>query len=112
MTMFDERERAFENLFAHEEELLFLARARRNEIFARWTAEQLGLRGTSFQDYIGSFVRCAVRREADTTLIDRVRADLLADGVETSDERIRAAFAVATAEALRQVRTSGRARAG
>ncbi len=45
MTMFDERERAFENFFAHEEDLRFFALARRNQLFARWAAEQLGLRG-------------------------------------------------------------------
>jgi hypothetical protein len=36
VTLFDERERTFENLFAHEEELRFLALARRNQLFARW----------------------------------------------------------------------------
>jgi hypothetical protein len=43
MTLFDERERAFENLFAHEEGLRFRALARRNHLFARWAAEQIGL---------------------------------------------------------------------
>jgi hypothetical protein len=46
MTLFNERERAFENLFAHEEEVRFLAQARRNHLFAQWAAEQLGLRGS------------------------------------------------------------------
>ena len=49
MTMFEDRERAFENLFAHEEELRFLALARRNQLFARWAAEQMGLRGHNYR---------------------------------------------------------------
>ena len=63
MTMFDERERAFENLFVHEEGLRFLALARRNQLFARWAAEQMGLRGPQLNDYIRSFTTSAVRSE-------------------------------------------------
>jgi hypothetical protein len=108
MTLFDERERAFENLFAHEEELRFLAVARRNELFARWAAEQIGLRGTEYRDYVRSLVETAVQPQSDRDLMDRVRADLLAYGVETSDERIASALSSAAADAARQVRTQAR----
>ena len=57
MTLFDERERAFENLFAHEEELRFRALARRNNLLARWAAEQLDLRRSERHAYIRSFCR-------------------------------------------------------
>ena len=43
MTTFDERERAFETKFAHDEELRFLLIARRDRLFAHWAAEKLGL---------------------------------------------------------------------
>ena len=108
MTMFEDRERAFENLFAHEEELRFLALARRNQLFARWAAEQMGLRGSQLQDYIRSFTKCAVRSEAERTLVDRVRADLIAEGVDTSEQRIEAALSAAAIAAARQVRTEAR----
>jgi len=104
MTLFDERERAFENLFAHEEELRFLALARRNQLFARWAAEQLGLRRSEYQAYLRSFISDAVRPKPGPNLIERVRDDFRAEGVETSDEQINAAFARAAAEAARQVR--------
>ena len=97
MTMFDERERAFENLFAHEEELRFLSIARRNRLFARWAAEQLGLRGSQYHAYVRSFAVSAIRPASEPDLIDRVRADFISEGVETSDERIRAALAAAAA---------------
>ncbi|HEX2134658.1 MAG TPA: DUF1476 domain-containing protein [Microvirga sp.] len=109
MTLFDERERAFENLFAHQEELRFRALARRNELFARWAAEQLGLRGSGYHQYVRSFVDSVVRPGSEEALVDRVRSDLLAEGVETSDERIRAAFSAASAAAAQQVRTEARA---
>src|SRR3954451_13245743 len=78
MTLFDERERAFENLFVHEEGLRFRALARRNQLFGRWAAEQLGLRGSECQAYVRSFVDGAVRSESDEALIERVRWDLAA----------------------------------
>ena len=108
MTLFDERKRAFENLFALEEELRFRALVRRNQLFARWAAEQLGLRGSECRAYIQSFVEGAVRPAADETLLERVRRDLVACDDEVSDERIRAAMVRATAEAVRQVRTEAR----
>ena len=111
MTMFDERERAFENLFAHEEELRFLALVVRNRLLARWAAEQIGLRGVSFHAYVRSFVDRAVRPESEQALIDQVRADFIAEGVETADDRIRAALVLATADAARRVRTEARAEA-
>ena len=108
MTMFDERERAFENLFAHEEDLRFFALARRNQLFARWAAEQLGLRGADYHAYVRSFTQGAVRREPDEALIGHVRADFIGSGVEASEESIRRAMVWATAEATRQVRSEVR----
>jgi hypothetical protein len=104
MTLFDERERAFENLYAHDEELRFLALARRNRLFAEWAAEQIGFRGKEYEAYVRSFVNCAVLPECEEGLIVRFREDFVANGVETSDERIRVAMMQAAARAAREVR--------
>ena len=45
MTTFDEREKAFESKFAHDEELRFKSTVRRNKLFGLWAAEKLGLSG-------------------------------------------------------------------
>jgi hypothetical protein len=108
MTLFDERERAFENLFAHEEELRFLALARKNYLFARWAAEQLDLRRSERHTYVRSIVDGVVRSPSDEALIERVRADFIAEGIDASEERIRTALATATVEAARQVQTEAR----
>jgi hypothetical protein len=42
MTTFEDRERAFEAKFAHDEEFRFLVTARRDKLFAQWA----GQRGT------------------------------------------------------------------
>ena len=105
MTLFDERERAFEYLYAHDEELRFLALARRNRLFAQWAAEQIGFRGEEYERYLRSFVDCAVRREGEESLIQRVREDFIANGVETTHDRIRIAMMQATSRAAREVRS-------
>jgi len=42
MTTFDNRENAFENKFAHDEEMQFLARMRRNRFMAVWASALKG----------------------------------------------------------------------
>jgi hypothetical protein len=42
MASFDDRRDTFERKFAHDEELLFKATARRNKLFGLWAARQLG----------------------------------------------------------------------
>ena len=40
MTTFDDRERAFEAKYAHDQELQFKVAARRNRLVAAWAAER------------------------------------------------------------------------
>jgi hypothetical protein len=43
MTIFNERETAFEAKFAHDETVRFLTTARRDKLFATWAADQLAV---------------------------------------------------------------------
>ena len=43
MTTFDDRERAFETKFAHDEEMRFRLIARRNKLLGMWAAKQMNL---------------------------------------------------------------------
>ena len=43
MTTFDDRERAFENKYAHDEEMRFRAEARRDRLLGLWAAGLMGL---------------------------------------------------------------------
>ncbi|WP_424931328.1 DUF1476 domain-containing protein [Amaricoccus macauensis] len=51
MTLFDDRERGFENKFVHDEELLFRFYARRNKLLGNWAAELLGKSGPDRDAY-------------------------------------------------------------
>ena len=54
MPMFEDRERAFEAKFAHGEEFRFLVTARRDKLFARRVAGQLGLADQATGDLISA----------------------------------------------------------
>ena len=63
MTEFDKREEAFEQRFAHDEELKFKATARRNKLLGLWAAEKLGLSGAEADSYALSIVMADLRGE-------------------------------------------------
>lgn len=54
MPMFEDRERAFESKFAHEEEFRFLVTARRDKLFGGRVAGQLGLADQASGDLISA----------------------------------------------------------
>ena len=56
MTTFDEREHAFEAKLAHDEELKFKARARRDKRLGLWAAAKLGKTGAEAEDFASRLV--------------------------------------------------------
>ena len=57
MTTFNDREKAFENKFAHDEEMQFKAAARRNRLLGLWAASLLGKTGAEADAYAMEVVR-------------------------------------------------------
>ena len=51
MTTFDDREKAFENKFQHDADLLFRIRARRDRLAGEWAADLMGLSGAEAEAY-------------------------------------------------------------
>jgi hypothetical protein len=86
MTTFDKREEAFEQRFAHDEELRFKATARRNKLLGLWAAGQLGLTGPQADSYALSVVMSEIEGAHDVA--SKVRKDLEAKGVVQSDHQI------------------------
>jgi hypothetical protein len=87
MTTFDKREEAFEQQFAHDEELKFKATARRNKMLGLWTAQKLGLSGAEAENYAQSIVM-AEFDGGDPAVIAKVRNDLQAKDVAQSEHQI------------------------
>src|SRR5207342_3877423 len=81
MTTFDKREEAFEQQFAHDEELRFKATARRNKMIGLWAAEKLGLGGAEADSYALSIVMTALDQGGEPAVLAKIRKDFEAKGV-------------------------------
>ncbi len=99
MTTFDDRERAFEAKFAHDDELQFRVNARRDKLVGLWAAGKLGLNGDAAAEYAASIVREDFKEPGDEDVIAKLVADL--PGVSEGD--IRAQLLMAGTEALKQL---------
>ncbi len=90
MTTFDEREHAYEAKFAHDQELRFKAKARRDRRFGAWVAAQLGLSGAAAEDYAKQVVRADLAHRGDSALIEATLADLKLKGVSINERTLKA----------------------
>jgi hypothetical protein len=88
MTTFDKREEAFEQQFAHDEELRFKATARRNKMLGHWAAEKLGLTGAEADSYALAVVMGDIEDVGAHDVTRKIRKDFEAKGVAQSDHQI------------------------
>ena len=103
MTMFDDRERAQEAKFAHDEEMLFKVHARRNRLLGQWAAEQMGLNAAEADDYAKAIVDADFKEAGDEDVISKLLGDLVSAGIEIGDAEIRAALEAKDLEARAQL---------
>ncbi len=103
MTTFDDRERAFESKYAHDEELRFRVIARSNRLLGGWAARLMGLSDAEADAYAKDVIRADFEEAGDEDVIRKLLGDLTAAGVETHDSKIREALAHKEAEARRQI---------
>jgi hypothetical protein len=102
MTTFDDREKAFENKFAHDEELQFKISARRNKLLGIWAAGLMGLTAEESDSYAKSVVQADFEESGDEDVVRKLLGDLTSAGVEADDQMVRAAMDAQMAEARRQ----------
>ena len=89
MSGIKDREKAFENKFAHDEALKFKAQARRNKLLGLWAAEKLGKEGDDADAYAKEVIRSDFDEPGDEDVFRKVRADFDAANVDQSDHQIR-----------------------
>src|SRR5688500_16942188 len=105
MTTFDKREEGFEKKFAHDEELRFKATARRNKLLGLWVAQKLGMSGADADAYAKEVVQSDFEEAGDDDVFRKVRKDLDAKGVSTSDQEIKTQMIELMAQAVSQIDT-------
>ncbi len=104
MTTFDDRERAFENLFAHDQELAFRAQARRNREIGLWAARELGKSGAEADLYATEILMRSIEKGGSEAVVARLRHDLAEHGVTVSDHQIERRMAELLAVAVEHVK--------
>jgi hypothetical protein len=109
MTTFDDREQAFERMFALDQDLKFRAEARRNRLLAEWAAAKLGIMGDQLQDYVRSVVKADLEEKGDEDVFRKLHNDFAAAGVKVSDTELRAAMGELLAKAVADVKAAGKA---
>ena len=103
MTQFDERERAFEAKFAHDEDMKFRVIARRNRLLGEWAAQKMGLSDVEADSYAKDVIRADFEEAGDVDVIRKVLGDLTSAGVDCDEETIREALGHKDVEARRQI---------
>ena len=103
MTTFDDRERAFETKFAHDEEMKFRVIARRNKLLGHWAAGLMKLSVVEAESYAKDVVRADFEEAGDEDVFRKVSADLKAKGLTIGDDVIRQKMAALVHVANEQI---------
>lgn len=103
MTSLGDREKAFENMFAHDQELKFKAEARANKLLGLWAAEKLGISGDEVETYAKSVVMADFEEAGHEDVFRKVRGDFDAKNVSVTDEELRAKMLEVATIAIAQI---------
>lgn len=103
MTSFDDRERAFESMYARDQEMAFRVTARRNRLLGQWAAAQMNLTPEETDAYAKAVVQADFEEAGDEDVIRKLLGDLLAAGIDVDETSVREAVAAQTVEARRQL---------
>lgn len=90
MTTLQDREKGFENKFAHDEELAFKANARRNKLLGLWAAEKLGKSGDSAEQYAQDVVASDFESSGSGDVVQKLLKDFTHAGLALSAQEIEA----------------------
>jgi hypothetical protein len=103
MTTFNEREKAFEKKFEHDQELQFKATARKNKLLGLWAAGLMGKSGADAEAYAKDVVLADLEKPGDSDVIDKLVKDLAAAGKPMEGHTVRKQSERLLAEAKAQI---------
>ena len=89
MTTFNEREKAFEKKYEHDQELKFKVNARKNKLLGLWAAGLIGKSGADAEAYAKDVVMADLEVPGDHDVISKLVKDLAAAGKPMEDHTIR-----------------------
>lgn len=96
----DDRGRALENKWAHDEELRFKVEARRNRLVGTWAAGQKGLSGDAVEQFILGVIAADFQEAGDEDVFRKLRSEL---DLSVPDNVIRAQMADSLKQAVTEL---------
>jgi hypothetical protein len=81
MATLEDRESAFENKFAHDQDLRFRVEARRTKLLGHWAAGVMGVSGDAAEAYAKSLVAADMAEAGSDDVRRKLVADLAAKGM-------------------------------
>jgi hypothetical protein len=103
MTSFQDRERAEEAKFAHDEEMLFRIQARRNRLLGEWAAGEMKLSPAESDAYAKAVVQADFEEAGDEDVVRKLLGDITSAGIDIDEARVRSALDEKQVEARRQL---------
>ncbi len=103
MTTFNDREKAAENKYAHDQERQFLLKARRTKLMGLWAARRMNISGTAADDYAKSLIAATISSNEDEEIVAQVKADLSARGITASEHELKEELFKVTQVAKEQI---------
>ncbi|MGF1628478.1 MAG: DUF1476 domain-containing protein [Kiloniellaceae bacterium] len=104
MATFNDREKAFEDKYRHDQDLQFRTDVRRNKLLGQWVArELLGLEGDAVDTYAKEVVASDLDEPGPDDVIRKIMGDLQAKGIDYSEHRLRHRLEEMMAEAKLQI---------
>lgn len=88
-SLFSDREKAFEDKWAHDEELRFKVLARRDRLLGLWAAAESGLKGENARSYAETLVETRLAKGTEAAVFEKIKADFAASGISRTDYLIR-----------------------
>ena len=86
---FQDREKGFENKWAHDEELHFKVIIRRNKLLGLWAAKEMGITGPEADEYAKAVAQVDFLEPGHEDVVRKIRHDFDAHNVTISDHVIR-----------------------
>ena len=103
MTTFNEREKAFEKKYEHDQDLKFKVNARKNKLLGLWAAGLMGKSGADAEAYAKDVVLADYEKPGDSDVIEKLVKDLAAAGKPMEDHTVRKQAERLAAEAKDQL---------
>lgn len=99
MSGMDDRRAAFENKFAHDQDLQFKVEAKACRLFGLWLAGQIGLSHAEAQAYANEVVGYNLKEPGFDDVLRQVRPNIEARGLALGDDELNARLATFMDEA-------------